>query len=120
MNANRAGYSLFEVLIAFAIMSMMLAVLIPGQARVFARSADADTRFLATDYALSVLEEIGVSQPLQIGEVQQTFDDWRVLITANETTLSDDTQMPVQHITVQILSSGGQSLAEISTVRPVR
>ena len=37
MRQSRAGYSLFEVLIAFAILAMVLSVLIPGQARYLIR-----------------------------------------------------------------------------------
>lgn len=66
MSSSR-GYSVFEVLIAFAIMSLVLSALIPGQARLLARASSGDQELLALDYAQSRLAQLGVSEPLEPG-----------------------------------------------------
>ena len=50
---SRAGFSLLEVLIAFAVMAAVLGALVPGQAAMAARTGEATGRLLAADYALS-------------------------------------------------------------------
>ena len=53
MTSSRAGFSLLEVLIAFAVMAAVLGALVPGQAAMAARTGEAAERLLAADYALS-------------------------------------------------------------------
>ena len=49
----RAGFSLLEVLIAFAVMAAVLGALLPGQAAMAARTGEAMERLPAADTALS-------------------------------------------------------------------
>ena len=53
VTSSRAGFSLLEVLIAFAVMAAVLGALVPGQAAMAARTGEAAGRLLAADYALS-------------------------------------------------------------------
>lgn len=115
----RAGYSLLEVLIAFAIMSMTLAVVLPGQAQLFSRTAEADTRFLAADFAMSVLEQLGTSEPITVGRTVHTYKNWEVAIVVDEGSIADATALPVYNIEVTVSEIGGRFLAELNTVRPV-
>ena len=55
---SRAGFSLLEVLIAFAVMAAVLGALAPGQAAMAARVGEAAERLLAADYALSRLDAV--------------------------------------------------------------
>ena len=55
---SRAGFSLLEVLIAFAVMAAVLGALVPGQAAMAARTGEAAGRLLAADYALSRLDAV--------------------------------------------------------------
>lgn len=74
-----AGYSLFEVLIAFAIMALVLAVIIPGQAALLRRTQNMDEAVLAQDYAASLMAKIGYETPLRPGDTELTYRGWRVV-----------------------------------------
>lgn len=108
---RRAGYSLFEVLIAFAVMAMVLVVLIPGQAKLLARASDADDRALAFDLALSQMAQLGISEPLAFGESTHQHGDWNTVIAV----------VPggdgVADISVQVIGRNGSVLAQASTTR---
>ncbi|WP_108813226.1 type IV pilus modification PilV family protein [Loktanella sp. Alg231-35] len=74
---RRAGYSLFEVLIAFVIMSLVLAALIPGQAQLLGRAAMQEEQLLAYDYALSRIAALETA-PLVAQTQQDSYRDWEV------------------------------------------
>ena len=67
---SRAGFSLLEVLIAFAVMAAVLGALVPGQAAMAARTGEAAERLLAADHALYRLDALGVAEP--VPAVQET------------------------------------------------
>ena len=75
---HRSGYSLFEVLLAFTILAMVLAVLLPGQSNLLRRANDAPARLLALDYAASRLAAIGVETAPQPGNTEYRYRDWLV------------------------------------------
>ncbi|WP_421700981.1 type IV pilus modification PilV family protein [Aliiroseovarius sp.] len=114
MRQSRAGYSLFEVLIAFAILAMVLSVLIPGQARYLTRTKLNQERVLAMDYAQSVLERGGLSDPLDSPEDRFTYRDWQV--TRRVPPLPGTP--PQLHVTVEVLDASGKSLATLDALRP--
>ena len=105
---SHCGYSLFEVLIAFTIMTIVLAALIPGQARLMTRANDADTRLLAYDYALSHMASLGISRPIANGVVQSSYRDW---IVVTSTQRSSDTQ---SNVTITVENARGDILAFLS------
>ena len=115
MKHSRAGYSLFEVLVAFAIMSMVLSVLIPGQARLFGRQQDGNDQFFAQDYASSVLERSGISDDLTMGEVRSTYQDWQVLRSITPV-IGPPEQV---RVVVEIKTQSGAVLARVETLRPM-
>lgn len=111
-----AGFSLLEVLIAFAVMALVLSALIPGQARLLGRTNTAKEELLAYDYALSRLSEIGIATPIAIGATDYVYNDWTVVITTDQTT-SPDPNVPLVMITTTIAHSSGRTLATAKTVK---
>ena len=101
---RRSGYSIIEVLIAFAVMSMPLAVLLPGQTRLLGRAGTAAERALAHDYALSRRDMVGV---LGAETPPPSTGTWRV---------SEDVSEGPAHraVTVSVRSASGRLLAEVT------
>jgi len=116
MNSDNAGYTLLEVLIAFAIMAMVLSALIPGQARLQIRSNAADEVFLATDYALSRLDKLGVSEQITSGVQKDLYRDWQVTHIVSEEPFAN-TDSKVFRIILEIKTRSGRQLAKIETLR---
>ncbi|WP_415400590.1 type IV pilus modification PilV family protein [Tateyamaria sp. SN3-11] len=107
---RRSGYSIIEVLIAFAVMSMTLAVLLPGQTRLLGRAGDAAERALAQDYALSRLDLVRV---LGAEAPASSYGNWRVS--------EDVAEGPAQRaVTVSVRSASGRLLAEVTRTYGVR
>lgn len=78
----RAGYSLLEVLVAFAILTMVLTVLLPGKTALLTRLPEMEERFLAYDYALSRLARLeaeGFTSEMQPAEVREAYRGWQVV-----------------------------------------
>jgi len=112
---HRAGYSLFEVLIAFVIMSLVLAALIPGQARLLGRAAVQEQQLLAHDFALSrlALLDVGVLAP---GTQQDLYREWQVTtIIAQGGPIGADIGAFTVSITINDLQ--GQQLAQVTTLK---
>lgn len=116
MNRDKAGYSLLEVLIAFAIMALVLSVLIPGQARLQIRSGTADETFLATDYALSRLDQLGVSEEISPGIVEKTYRNWQVIQTVSPEAIAG-TDSQTFRIILVISNPAGRQLARVEALR---
>lgn len=118
MTPRRAGYSLFEVLIAFAIMTMVLTVLIPGQARLLSRVTGQDDRFLAQDYAYSRMAKIGVVAPIEEGTQTDNYRNWQITEDISETTL-DDIDIRLFRISIKVHNQDGTLLANVQTLRVI-
>lgn len=100
----RSGYSVIEVLIAFAVMSMTLAVLLPGQLQLLARAGTAADRALAHDLTLSRLESMRV---LGNRDTLEAPEGWRVETVSVAV-------LQARRVTVTIRAANGQMLAETS------
>lgn len=111
MKVNQAGYSVFEVLIAFVIMAMVLTALIPGQARLLLRASEANGAVLAQDLAASRMAHWGMSTPLEVGETLTVHGEWDVIETI---TPAGDGLVTID---VQVLSARGSMLASLATTR---
>jgi prepilin-type N-terminal cleavage/methylation domain-containing protein len=112
--SGKRGFSLFEVLIAFTIMSMVLVALIPGQARLLGRATEADQRALAFDYALSRALELGVTEPLRIGSEIEQYREWD--ITLNTMLVERVTQGDIVETHVEIRLRDGRPLAKLRSL----
>ena len=109
------GYSVFEVLVAFAIMAMVLAALLPGQAKLLAHAKSSEEKALAHDYALSRLARLGVSEPVSTGEQSFEFAEWIVV----ERTTPIDESGDLVEVTVMIADGAGVTLAKATSIRTV-
>lgn len=110
---NRAaGYSVFDVLVAFAIMSLVLAALLPGQAKLLSRASETDNVLLAQDFALSRLAELRALEPVP-GQAAQMFGEWtlteRITRKMSNTTLGVD----VFDVTIVVSDASGAELARV-------
>ncbi|MFZ5963023.1 prepilin-type N-terminal cleavage/methylation domain-containing protein [Thalassococcus sp. BH17M4-6] len=114
--SRRAGYSLFEVLIAFAIMSMVLAVLLPRQTDLLTRAQNIDARLEAQDLALSHLALLGLDVPLEEGAYSEAQGDWTLHRDVTPVTLPD-VDVPIVEVTITVHSERGQTLARLQEWR---
>lgn len=103
---RRAGYSILEVLIAFAVMSMTLAVLLPGQTQLLGRAGTAAERALAHDLALSRIE---IARVLEVAATTEIYEDWRINHMARDV-------LGQRKVTVSVMSASGRTLAEVKRV----
>lgn len=82
--SEAAGFTLVEVLVAFAIAALSLAALLQIFATGLRSAASSEGYARATMLAESQLAGVGVEQPLAVGESSGTIDGgyrWRVVIT---------------------------------------
>lgn len=77
-NSRRAGYSLFETLLAFALLAAVLAVLLPGQSQLLKRFSRGSEAVLAQDYTHSLLDLIGLGETPQPRASQFAYRDWTI------------------------------------------
>ena len=97
------------LLVAFAVMSLTLAVLVPGQTTLLARASGAAEQTLAYDLALSRLEEervLGRWQPLEI------YREWRI-----DTEVRDAAN--ARTVTVSVIAGNGRTLARVNRTTAV-
>lgn len=118
MIRRRRGYTLFEVLVAFALMTLVLGALLPGQARLLTRADQAESRILAQDLAFSAIDLVGLEQPLRMGRTTRDIDGWTV-----ETTVANAGdvlgQIPLARVDVRILDATGRERASARALRPL-
>ena len=119
MTHRRAGYSLFEVLIAFVIMTSVLAVLLPGQSRLLGRAEALQQQQLAFDFALSRLAALQVAQDLPLGRSQDTYQAWVI-----QTDIRPGAMLPsgrdTVHVEVRIRDRRGRQLALAESLLAIR
>ncbi|MCW3783538.1 type IV pilus modification PilV family protein [Defluviimonas salinarum] len=116
MNRGSAGYSLLEVLVAFAIMSMVLAALLPAQSRLLQRSRSADEGLLAQELALSRLAEVGVAIPDPAGVREVPYRRWILREVTVREGLGDG-EPDMIRLRVDVLGPDGRLLASEEAVR---
>lgn len=114
MIVRKSGFSLFEVLIAFAIMSLVLVALLPGQARLLTRATESSQNALALEYALSKAAELGVTRPLRIGSLSEPYRDWSISQNTRALEQADGGQIVETEIIVT--SSVGRTIARVTSL----
>ena len=110
---RRSGYSVFEVLLAFAIMTLVLSALLPGQAKLLARAGQSDDMILAQDFALSRLAFLSAVRPLETGEVVTTHGPWQSIESV--TALESEEARTLYEITVVVRDETGAVIARSTT-----
>ncbi len=114
---GRQGYSVFEVLIAFAIMALVLSALLPGQARLLTRASRGGDAVLAYDFARSRLAVLATEQPLEAGETVLEDGDWRAIQTVGFGESSSGAQSV--EIMVTVVDAAGREMATASDQRHI-
>ena len=92
--ARQRGYTLIEVIVAFAVLALALTLLLgslTGAARQIRQSADAGRAAL---HAQSLLAQTGVGEPLRPGRKQGEFESGRYKWTLEVAPYNDPTQPP--------------------------
>ncbi len=112
---RKAGYTLFEVLVAFAIMAMVLAVLVPRQTLLLQRSSGALDRAMAQELALSELAQLGVVETLNAGIDITDYGHWKIHSQVTERTPLGERQ--AFDVTVKILDASEDELAVVSVIK---
>ena len=115
MKDNDEGYSLIETLIAFAIMALVLSALLPGQAKLLGRASILETELLAMDYAISMLDTVGISKPVSIGNSQIEYRDWAIQYLAEDAVGFNGANKYLS-ITIKVQNGQGVDLAVASKV----
>ncbi|HOW62067.1 MAG TPA: type II secretion system protein [Candidatus Contendobacter sp.] len=105
------GFSLLEVLVAFAILSVSLGVLLQAFATGLRNAGMADDYTQATLYAESILAAYGREQPLREGVREGPINDrfaWRGAVSAYAENMPDPekTRMRAWRISVQVFWRG--------------
>lgn len=114
----RGGFSLIEVLVAFAVMSLLLVVLIPQQSYLYGRAASSADEVLANDFALSIIEPIGVVSAARPVQEQWDYRNWTVTLSITASELGTNDKIDTWVVQVVVLDGAGLELANITTHRP--
>lgn len=78
------GFTLLETLVAFLVLALALSVLMPALSNMTRHGQDARERWLASEFALSQLELIGVTSTLQPQLSEGAWEEtwrWRATVT---------------------------------------
>lgn len=128
---SQRGFTLLEVLVAFAILGISLGVLLQAFATGLRNTALAEEYTLATLHAESVLAMIGVEEPLQEGSLGGEIDDkfsWRANISVFEDVTSESsssalnqrTSATVYHVIAEVfwdIGNGDTRSTVLETLR---
>ena len=115
---GQSGYTLLEVVVAFAILTLSLSAMIPSLANLTGQSGSARETWAATEFARSLIEPIGIAEPLRpgvrTGRVERRWD-WRIEIAPY-----NDDGGPVgaglYSIVVEV-TAGNRELTRLQTIR---
>jgi len=119
MRRHDAGFTLVEVIVAFAIVTMVLAALYFSIAGAYRGYAHAQVREQALALARAHLDMIGLEEPLQPGESTGTYETgvvWRLAIESVKTETHKGRAFRIQ---LEALDHGGQPLLRLETFKLV-
>jgi type II secretory pathway pseudopilin PulG len=117
VNVGRSkGFSVLEVLIAFGVMTTVLAILLPANLDLLRRDGVAQDRLMALDYAHSRLDELGIARPLASGEFEESLGGWTIIERQSLQEAAEGALRYI-HIAIEINDESGRQLAAVSSVR---
>jgi len=119
MKRRDAGFTLVEVIVAFTIVTMVLAALYYSIAGAYRGYAQAQVREQTLALARAHLEVIGLEEPLQAGESTGTYETgvmWRLAIEPVETAVHKGRAF---RILLEALDHGGQPVLRLETFKLV-
>ena len=107
MKSRLAGFTLLEVLVAFAILALSLGVLLQVFATGLRNTTVAENYSQAAMYAESILAAVGVGEPLQEGSDGGAIDEifsWRSQVSAygDEVLEFDDLRANAYRVIVEV------------------
>jgi general secretion pathway protein I len=117
MRRYDAGFTVVEVIVAFAIVTMVLAALYYSIAGAYRGYAQAQVREQTLALARAHLDLIGLDEPLQPGENTGTYATgvvWRLAIEPVETAAHKGRSF---RILLEALDHGGQPLLRLETFK---
>jgi type II secretion system protein I len=117
MRRHDAGFTLVEVLVAFTIVTIVLAALYQAIAGAYRGYARAQVREQTLALARAQLEAVGIDGPLQSGESTGTYATgvaWHLAIERAETSSYKGQAF---RIVLEALDHGGQPLLRLETFK---
>lgn len=109
---RQRGYSLLEVIVAFALLALALTLLLGSLSGASRQVREADQRSRAMLHAQSLLALVGVDTPLQEGRQQGQWEDGRYVWTLRVSPYVEPRSGALQ--ASPVATAGGAQLAELS------
>jgi len=122
-SSNEAGgFTLIEVLVAFAILALVLTALLQAFSAGLRGGNVAERRLMATMLARSVLDDVGAETPIVAGERSGEIDDgyrWIIRISPSETIppVTDGEWVQVPYEVAVEVSWNGEPMTTLTTLR---
>jgi type II secretion system protein I len=117
MRRSEAGFTLVEVIVAFAIVTIVLAALYQAIAGAWRGLARTQVREETLALARAQLEAIGVEEPLQLGERSGTYTTgvlWRLTV---EPAGTESMRGQAFRVLLEALDGGGKPFLRLETFK---
>lgn len=95
---RQRGYSLLEVIVAFALLAAALALLLGALSNATRQIGEADRAGRAALHARSLIDQLGIGAPLQPGRTQGEFEEGRYRWTLQVAPWRDPAQTAPQPV----------------------
>ena len=121
---DRSGFTLVEVLVAFAILALALVVLLQAFGGGLRAVSTSEHYFMATMLARSVLDDVGVENPIVAGERSDDIGDgyrWTTRIAQSRaiSPVKDGEQLQLPYEVQVEISWNGKPLTTLTTLHLV-
>ena len=117
MIRDEAGFTLVEVVVAFAVVVLVLASIYHAVAGAYRGEARAQVRYQALAQTRAHLEAIGIEQPFDLGETTGTYVTgmaWRLTVTPVEALAHKGQAF---RLVLEPLDHGGHPLLRLETFK---